>query len=384
MSGLIDNIKERFAPLKPIEPGAYQYRTPQDAENPYRLHLRIEADGGGVLIVNAATVLHLNQTAAEFIYHMMQGRSNEEVSKRIAARYRITRDKALVDYLEIKEKVETLIHVPDLDPVTFLNIEREEPYSGRISAPYRLDIALTYQQPDGQQPEYAPTKRVDRELATDEWKSIIKKAWYAGIPHIVFTGGEPTLRKDLPELIRYCEELGQVTGLLTNGYRLLDDAYRNIILQTGLDHLMFLLEPASDESWNALAKVLPEDLHTTVHLTVQQNNANNIGEILTNLAAMDANALSLSTESHEHDDVIKYGQERAAELELPLVWDLPVPYSSHNPVNLELEEHNTIEEGAGKAWLYVEPDGDVLPTQGVNQVLGNMLSEEWEKIWEKS
>ncbi len=99
---------------------------------------------------------------------------------------------------------------------------------------------------------------------------------------------------------------------------------------------------------------------------------------------MDANALSLSTESHELDDAIKYGQERAAELELPLVWDLPVPYSSHNPVNLELEEHNTIEEGAGKAWLYVEPDGDVLPTQGVNQVLGNMLSEEWEKIWEKN
>ena len=36
---------------------------------------------------------------------------------------------------------------------------------------------------------------------------------------------------------------------------------------------------------------------------------------------------------------------------------------------------------AGRAWLYVEPDGDVLPTQGVNRLLGNFLRDPWEKIW---
>ena len=39
-----------------------------------------------------------------------------------------------------------------------------------------------------------PIKRVDRELTTDEWGDILDKAWAAGIPHITFTGGEPTLR----------------------------------------------------------------------------------------------------------------------------------------------------------------------------------------------
>jgi MoaA/NifB/PqqE/SkfB family radical SAM enzyme len=38
-------------------------------------------------------------------------------------------------------------------------------------------------------------------------------------------------------------------------------------------------------------------------------------------------------------------------------------------------------QGAGKAWMYVEPDGDVLPSQGINQVLGNFLIDPWEKIW---
>ncbi len=52
--------------------------------------------------------------------------------------------------------------------------------------------------------------------------------------------------------------------------------------------------------------------------------------------------------------------------QLELVWDLPVPYSSNNPVSLELEKegNQAFVEGAGKAWLYVEPDGDVLPAQG--------------------
>ena len=32
--------------------------------------------------------------------------------------------------------------------------------------------------------------------------------------------------------------------------------------------------------------------------------------------------------------------------------------------------------------LYVEPDGDVLPAQGYNVVLGNLLRDSWETIWE--
>ena len=65
-----------------------------------------------------------------------------------------------------------------------------------------------------------------------------------------------------------------------------------------------------------------------------------------------------------------------------LIWDLPVPYSTLNPVSLETQM-DAQPEGAGRAWLYVEPDGDVLPTQGYNKVLGNMLRDPWEKIWQQ-
>ena len=50
------------------------------------------------------------------------------------------------------------------------------------------------------------------------------KAWEMGVPHIIFTGGEPTSAKDLPELIAHAEHNGQITGLNTNARRLSDAA----------------------------------------------------------------------------------------------------------------------------------------------------------------
>ena len=93
-------------------------------------------------------------------------------------------------------------------------------------------------------------------------------------------------------------------------------------------------------------------------------------------------AISLSATTGSLDSNLKSARDLAAELEIDLVWDIPVPYSSHNPVAVEMEaEEIDIPEGAGRAWLYVEPDGDVLPAQGINKVLGNALTDTWEQIW---
>ncbi|MBL7162129.1 MAG: radical SAM protein [Anaerolineales bacterium] len=379
MTSIREAVRRLFTQKEPLPAGVYHYQAPPDAEFPYRLHLRLEPDGDGVLIVNASTVLHLNQTAAEYAYHLVQGTADEQAAHEIALRYQVSTKQALGDFQDLKERLLTMIDIPDLDPITFFDFERDDPYAGEISAPYRLDCALTYRLPEGADPETAPTKRVDRELSTEEWGTIIDKAWEIGIPHIVFTGGEPTLRTDLPDLIAHAEANGQVTGLLTDGLRLADDNYLNTLLQTGLDHLMVVLHPEDESAWAALGNVLPEDLHTTVHLTLTPENASAASALLERLANMGVNALSLSASSPELNETLQTTAEEAAELELSLVWDVPVPYSTHNPIALETVEDEP-PQGAGRAWLYVEPDGDVLPAQGVNQVLGNLLRDDWEKI----
>jgi organic radical activating enzyme len=378
----INQLFERFFPTpQRLEPGVYHYQAPPDDPRNYRLHLRVETNGQGVLIVNASTVLHLNQTAAEYAYHIIQKTPQDEVAQRVSRRYNVAKAQALQDFLELQEKLEVMIETPDLDPVSFLGIDRQEPYTDLI-APYRMDCAITYQTGEDQSAQLAPVDRVDRELSQSEWETILQKAWDAGIPHVMFTGGEPTLRPDLVNLILHAEKLGQVTGILTNGERLSDKAYLQQLLQSGLDHVMFLLDPEDEATWQGLEGILVEDIHTTVHLTITSANVSETKTVLTQLSEMGVTSVSLSTGDSTLKDVLEADRSIAAELGMELVWDVPVPYSKNNPVAFELMNNETSPEGAGQAWIYVEPDGDVLPAQGVNKVMGNLLTDPWDAIWQ--
>ena len=383
MNTITSRFSQLFQSAKPVPAGIYHYQTPQDAELQYRMHLRVGQDGEGLLILNASTILHLNQTAVEYAYLLIQNSPLEKAAQNISDRYQITRNEARSDFLDFKDKIYTLLEVPDLDPVSFLEMSREDPYTGASAAPYRLDCAITYQLPAEENPDLAPVRRVDRELTTGEWLKIIDEAWDFGIPHLIFTGGEPTIREDLLTLIAHAEKNGQVTGLLTNGYKLLDDKYRKELLQSGLDHLLFLLSPGSENSWKALKTILDEDLHTTVHITISPEIITNLPSIIKDAKKLGSNAISLSVSSPESSLLLQAladAQTIAAEADIPLKWDLPVPYSNHNPISIELESNQSHPPGAGKAWFYVEPDGDLLPAQGINQVLGNLRENNWNEI----
>jgi hypothetical protein len=378
---IFENFRKRFTPVQPLSQGTVQMQAAPEDAPPYRLHLRMHADGSGVLIVNASTVLHLNPTATEYAHHFIKGTSKEEAAAAVSKRYRVSKKQALADYLDFIDRIQSLISTPDLDPVTVLDFDRVRPYETSLTAPLRLDCALTYRLPPEADPLAAPTKRVTRELTTEEWKGVLDKAWAFGIPHITFTGGEPTLREDLPALIAHAEANGQVTGLMTDGLKMADGAYLHTLLQTGLDHLLFILATENPVSWQALDTCLKADIFVTVHLTITESDPVKTRAVLEKLAGMGVKSLSLTADP-AHRDAALQSRQSLAELGMSLVWNLPVPYSENNPVAFELLEDETTPSGAGKAWLYVEPDGDILPTQGkADQVLGNILADEWSKIY---
>jgi organic radical activating enzyme len=370
-------IQKFFTKTEPLPAGTHHMQAMQD-EKPYRLHLRLQKDGSGLLILNAATVLQLNPTAAEYAYHFIKGTSPDEAAKQIAARYQVNRKTALTDFNNFADQIQTLISTPDLDPASFLNFERVQPHS--TESTLRLDCALTYRLPESTHAKYAPAKRVDRELTTEEWQTILDKAWQAGIPHIIFTGGEPTLREDLPQLIAHAEKNGQVCGLLTDGLKLAEKDYLELLLQTGLDHVMLILQPNEPKSWKAIEIIVPQDLFLTVHLTLNKENVKEAKDILQKIAYLDVQNISLSADDGSLLDEMLELQDTASSLRLTLRWDLPVPYSASNPVSIETVD-DAIPAGAGKTWMYVEPDGDVLPAQGEpDKTLGNFLRDSWEVI----
>ncbi|WP_034948681.1 pyrroloquinoline quinone biosynthesis protein PqqE [Erwinia oleae] len=89
----------------------------------------------------------------------------------------------------------------------------------------------------------------EKELTTAQWITVFEQAREMGAVQLGFSGGEPLVRKDLPELIRAARDLGFYTNLITSGIGLTErkiDAFAG----AGLDHIQISFQ-ASDETLNA-------------------------------------------------------------------------------------------------------------------------------------
>ena len=54
------------------------------------------------------------------------------------------------------------------------------------------------------------------ELTTEEWKKVLTELAEIGVLQIHFSGGEPTARKDLVELVQHASDVGLYTNLITS------------------------------------------------------------------------------------------------------------------------------------------------------------------------
>lgn len=70
-------------------------------------------------------------------------------------------------------------------------------------------------------------KRPPRDRSTDQWKKILDRCAEDGVKSLSFSGGEPLLRKDLRELIRYAKKLlpDARLDLFTNNSRVKEDDF---------------------------------------------------------------------------------------------------------------------------------------------------------------
>lgn len=90
-------------------------------------------------------------------------------------------------------------------------------------------------------------QRAGEELDTATWKRVLDEAAALGILQLHFSGGEPTARKDLPELVRHAAGLGLYSNLITSGV-LLDRASLAVLADAGLDHVQLSFQDVETES----------------------------------------------------------------------------------------------------------------------------------------
>jgi hypothetical protein len=186
-----------------IRSGLYHHRAIGEFQG-LRLHLRVEKDGSGILIINGSRMLFLNRTATEHVHLFLDGKDEEAAVKVIRKKFKVDKETALKDHRDILFIINTFAKTADVDPVSYLGVEKIEPFEKELSAPYRMDLAVTYRCDINCS---VKGSHAMNELSSEEWFKVMSRIFDLGIPHVIFTGGEPTLRDDLDKLIAYTRAL---------------------------------------------------------------------------------------------------------------------------------------------------------------------------------
>jgi radical SAM protein with 4Fe4S-binding SPASM domain len=386
-------------------PGLCHYEILENGDRS-RVHLRIDPDGSGVLLVNANRIMHLNPTAALMAYFILQKTPRELAISCLTKTYDVNPAQAILDYTQTTNQIEELIKPDGACPIHDLNLEVTPPFSTRPSAPYRMDLAITYRCNNDCAHCYNARPKDYPELPTNDWHNILDRLWNIGIPHIVFTGGEPTLRQDLPELIAHAEQNGQITGINTNGRRLSDRVYVENLVKSGLDHVQITFESYDPDIHDAMVKsrgawkqtvagirnVLETPLYVMTNTTMLSNNSPTIGKTLEYLAGIgvptvglnaliySGRGLTVNSGIKETDlpSLLSLAREITTAHHQQLIWYSPTQYCNFDPMQLELGVKGC---SAALYNMCIEPNGDVIPCQSYYQSLGNFLTTSWNKIW---
>ncbi|RLC25472.1 MAG: 12,18-didecarboxysiroheme deacetylase [Deltaproteobacteria bacterium] len=88
---------------------------------------------------------------------------------------------------------------------------------------------------------HAKDQVFDNELATEEGKTLIDDLSQFKVPVLLLSGGEPTIRKDLPELAAYAIEKGMRAVISTNG-TLITQQMARVLKDIGLSYVGISLD----------------------------------------------------------------------------------------------------------------------------------------------
>ncbi|MBQ4570249.1 MAG: radical SAM protein [Bacilli bacterium] len=289
-------------------------------------------------------------------------------------------------------------------------------YSKHMRAPHRMDLMVSSMCEKGHwhcnqkclhcyagHQEYA----IKEELSTDEWKHIIDECKNAYIPQLTFTGGEPTLRSDLVELVEYASWF--VTRVNTNGILLTKELCASlyeasldsiqVTLYSHEEHIHNLLVGANtfQKTIEGIKNAICAGLNVSINTPLCSLNKDYLelvkfaheklgvdyftcsGIIITGNATKEE-AIDTQLSKEEITNILKNVTEYAHANELGLNFTSPGWVDTIQLKELNL---NVPSCGACLSNMAIAPDGTVVPCQSWlnNHQLGNLLHDDFKTIW---
>ncbi len=298
------------------------------------------------------------------------------------------------------------------ETIGYLSIGEYAPF---MRAPHRMDLLVSAMTKEGQWHcnqkcihcyAAGQTQAEEEELGTKEWMKIIDQCRIAGIPQVTFTGGEPTMREDLVELVEHAKWF--VTRLNTNGIRLTKELCSRL-QAASLDSMQITFYSAKEEVHNKLVgaakyqdtlqgikNALEVGINISINtpLCVANKDYTETLKFLKELGVTYVTCSGLITTGNaclQESEQLQLSKEEIKE-----ILKEAVDYCFANEMEISFTSPGWIEEsffqelgintpscGACLSNMAVTPSGNVVPCQSwlSDDVLGNILQDSWETIW---
>ncbi len=382
-----------------------------------------------VAIINGQDIIPVNSAwsilLAEFIRHVNEyhGRevSDEEVRtiidntcKTVKQVYWMTPKKQMEADLETM--MNTFKEVAYGQPVTadigYMNIGQ---YSVYMKAPHRMDLMVSAMEKDGKWNCnqscihcYAAGQHdaCEPELGTKEWLDIIDRLREIGVTQVTFTGGEPTMREDLFELIGRARWF--VSRLNTNGIKLTEDYCRKLN-EAEIDSVQVTFYSCDRDIHNRLVGAdhygdtvdgIKNALKTGISLSVNTPLCTLNRDYVSTLKFLKelgvsyvtcsglittGNALTEASESLQLS-VEELKKILAEAAEFAFANGMEISFTSPGWIENEFFEAHDLTTptcGACLSNMAITPGGHVVPCQSwlSGKALGDIRTDEWEDIW---
>lgn len=254
-----------------------------------------------------------------------------------------------------------------------------------------------------------------KELSTLEWKNVIDKLAGLGVFQIGFTGGEPTLRKDIVDLAKYVTKNKCTFNLTTNGWNLDEDLVL-ALKEAGMRQCQVSLDchvasvndrlrgkGAFEHAYSAIKLLKKHDIIVGIDCVVSNNNLGYVSDFVgwlskeqipyLTLIKIKQGDLSLENFKQLYPDYFKYSKiiEQLCNRKnaLPCV-TLDCGSVSNLQYTLKDDELKKVPIAgcpAGHTLLSIAPNGNIYPCAALGSHefnVGNALKDDLQKIWKNS